>query len=169
MQSQMQSHSRTPPICICNLLKIMVSRAGLKPATTALKGKCSTRPGRQRGVASIKTEGAGASSARSGPSSKSFCRTSLQNELVGRRRWIANDRVLIHIGHDGQTPRRVPAIGPGLDRMIGIGVNDGDIVKFCGSHGQQEGGSGLSGSALRRYECDGRHVPSPMDSCKEAA
>src|SRR5216684_1042558 len=65
---RMQSHSRTSPICICNLLKIMVSRVGLEPATTALKGKCSTRPGRQRGVASIKAEGAGASSAFGGRS-----------------------------------------------------------------------------------------------------
>ena len=42
MQSQMQSQAKSSPTMPSNLLKIMVSRAGLEPATTALKVRCST-------------------------------------------------------------------------------------------------------------------------------
>src|SRR5580692_6188340 len=42
MQSQMQSQAKSNLTMRSNLLKIMVSRAGLEPATTALKVRCST-------------------------------------------------------------------------------------------------------------------------------
>lgn len=42
MQSQMQSQAKSSLTMSSNLLKIMVSRAGIEPATTALKVRCST-------------------------------------------------------------------------------------------------------------------------------
>ena len=42
MQSQMQSQTKINLTMPSILLKIMVSRAGLEPATTALKVRCST-------------------------------------------------------------------------------------------------------------------------------
>ena len=42
LQSQMQSQAKSSLTMPSNLLKIMVSRAGLEPATTALKVRCST-------------------------------------------------------------------------------------------------------------------------------
>jgi hypothetical protein len=42
MQSQMQSQPPDAGLADSNFLKRMVSRAGLEPATTALKVRCST-------------------------------------------------------------------------------------------------------------------------------